>query len=282
MEFKRRKKCAIVGTAGTWRETPWNDPDLDIWTLNDAYMLGFPRIDVHFEMHPLDKFVFRPKDKKFVTHGDIPPGHYLRPEGHLEWLEEASSKDTLIVTQDDPPPSWNMAVKYPRAEMEQEFEDFLWVDKTWHRPYASSGPLWMMLLALHMGYEEIGIWGIHLATEREYVEQRPNFEGIIYYAIGKGVKIYLPKTTPICKGTHTYCYEKRYSQEKDALKHHMAVIDKKYHNLSTLLKQRHFWQPKKPYTQALLDLECDKHELMTQYQRIEFADQLERPEWRVH
>lgn len=282
MEIKRRKKCAIVGTAGTWRETPWNDSDLDIWTLNDAYMLGFPRIDVHFEMHPLDKFVFRPKEKKVVTHADIPPGHYLRPEGHLEWLENASKNGTLIVTQEEPPKNWERAIRYPRENMEKEFEDFLWVDKTWHRPYASSGPLWMMLLALSWGYEEIQVYGIHLATEREYVEQRPNFEGIIYYAIGRGRKIYLPKTTPICKGTHVYCYEKRYSQEKDALKHRAAVIDKKAQKVLSDMNRARFWQSKKKYKAALRELQADRAEVMAQFQRIDFADQLERPEWRVH
>jgi len=280
MEFKRREKCAIVGTAQTWKETPWNDTSLDIWTLNDAYMLGMPRIDVHFEQHPLDMFVYRKHDQKVFTHADIPAGHYLRPEGHLEWLKKKAD-DSLVITKEAPPADWAHAMQYPREAMEKEFADFLWVDKTWDRPYASSGPLWMMLLAISMGYKEIQIYGIHLATEREYVEQRPNFEGIIYYAIGKGIKIHLPKTAPICKGTHVYCYEKRYSQERDALRHHVSVVDQKRAKVTSQLLKRPWWKSRGPLEHRMLELDADRAELASQLGRIDFAETLERPEWRV-
>ena len=36
----KKRRAAIVGTAGTWKRVPWADQDLDIFGLNDGYMLG--------------------------------------------------------------------------------------------------------------------------------------------------------------------------------------------------------------------------------------------------
>ncbi len=70
----QKKRCAIVGTAESWKDTPWDDPSLEIWSLNDAYSLnGFQRADRWFELHPTDKFYFRPKQQRAVYAELVPP-----------------------------------------------------------------------------------------------------------------------------------------------------------------------------------------------------------------
>ena len=57
--------------------------------------------------------------------------------------------------------------------------------------------------------DEIGIWGIHLATEKEYLEQRPNMEWLIGRAQERGLIITMPKECPLLKHRWEYAFEKR-------------------------------------------------------------------------
>ena len=82
------QRCCIVGTAPTWQMTPWNDPSVRIIGLNDAYVLGFPRVDEWYELHAFDKYTYRKLSQKVIRATDVPPGHYVRPIGHLEWLQQ--------------------------------------------------------------------------------------------------------------------------------------------------------------------------------------------------
>lgn len=272
------KKIAIVGTAETWRETPWQERDRDIATLNDAYCLGFPRIDIHYEQHPLDKLYLRKRDGGPIAVSDIPSGHYLRPEGHMDWLK-AKSQDGIVYLQDDPPEGFGPgARRYPREDIVERFRDVLFIDPTWPKEYVASGPSWMLMWAITEGYDDIAIYGIHLATQREYVEQRPNFECLIGYAIGKGISITLPPTTPICKSSYVYCYEKRLSQDKDALRYRLGLVERDLRQ--TPARSSAWWPWSKPHPQRVA-LEAQHHELQLQLNQLEFQDQLSRPEWRV-
>lgn len=190
------KRIAIVGTAETWKQTPWDDPTLEIWTLNDAYVLGFPRIDRHFELHPLDKMAFRPASQKVLKASDIPPGYYARPEGHLEWLKRAA-QTIPVYLQQAPDPSWPVnAQRFPIEQVEAAFG-----------AYWASGPAYMVALAMLEGASEIHVYGIHLATQQEYVDQRPNFEWWLGVAAGRGIKIVMAEASPVLKHGWRYAYD---------------------------------------------------------------------------
>ena len=73
--------------------------------------------------------------------------------------------------------------------------------------YEVSTPTWMLMHAIVEGYREIHVYGIHLATEWEYIQQRPNFEFLLGYARGLGIQIVLPQSTPICKASYRYAQE---------------------------------------------------------------------------
>jgi len=79
------KRIAILGTAPTWRDCPWDDPTLEVWALNDAHVLHLPRADRWFDIHPIAEMYFH--DRSQALHaGDVPAGKFVRPVGHLEWL----------------------------------------------------------------------------------------------------------------------------------------------------------------------------------------------------
>jgi hypothetical protein len=196
------KRVCITGTAPSWKMTPWHDRSWEIWSLNDAWMLGPKRWDRWYELHPIDKMWFRPRDQRVINQAAIPKGAYIRPEGHLEWLKE-QAKTIPVFLQAAPPADWPAnAHRFPIEAVHQAFGDDYW----------ASGPSYMLAQAWLEGYTEIMITGIHLATEAEYREQRPQFEALIGRLLGPkvalekrdGFRIYtgaitlwLPESAPI-------------------------------------------------------------------------------------
>jgi hypothetical protein len=207
------KRAVIVGTAQSWRKAPWDDHRVTIATLNDAYALGMPRIDEHYELHPLEKMWFAPPGKHKIEAREIPPGSFVRPAGHLEWLKTQAAQIPVWL-QKEPPADWPVnAARLPIEQIESEFGE-----------YWASGPVYEIAHFYLRGYREFEIYGIHLSTEHEYREQRPNFEFFLGRLLGpkvtesldqpRGLRIYegairlvLPVETPILKHGWKYAYE---------------------------------------------------------------------------
>ena len=229
------KRCAIVGTAQTFKLAPWKDLACDILTLNDGYALGWrmglpelPRHTIHFDLHPFNQMYFTPKGQKVVNTAAVPIGAYLRPEGHLQWL--ASRPHPVYLHQ--APPDWPHARTFPRAEIEAFFGT----------NYFTSTPAWMLAWALKEGYTTIEVYGIHLATEWEYVSQRPNFEWWLRCAMDRGVKLVLPVKCPLLKSKHVYAYEPKPDLPLKAIEHQIAVIKQEGATLQKrLMALRYAW-----------------------------------------
>lgn len=203
------RRAAIVGTAPTWSQTPWDDPGLYIVSLNDAYSLGVPRADAWYDNHPFSKMWFRPKNKTTFREGEIPEGAYVRPEGHLEWLKEKAK--TIPVWLQDPPTDWPAnAQRFPIEEVKRFLNA-----RPDQEAYIASSPSEILAHLVLQGFTEIHIYGIHLATQHEYIKQRPNFEWLLGKVEGMGVRIVIPPECPLLKHTHIYGYEQE-PQRPDA------------------------------------------------------------------
>lgn len=194
-----KTRVAIIGTAPSWRDCPFDDPGLFCMSLNDAYTLGFPRVDAWWELHPLDHLYFRPINQKVVYAEDVPPGYYVRPEGHLEQLK-AMSRSIPVFLQGEPAgEGWG-----PNAQRFR-LEDY----RATYGDYWASGPAYMVAWAIEQGAEEIQVWGIHLETEQEYRDQRANFEHVLGIAKGRGIKVVMAPPSPLLKHGWRYGYEPR-------------------------------------------------------------------------
>ncbi|MEY2873002.1 MAG: hypothetical protein RLZZ373_373 [Pseudomonadota bacterium] len=205
------KRVCIMGTAQSWKKSPWADASWEIWGLNDGYCLLPPRFNRWYELHPLDKMAFRSRTQTVIAKESIPEGHYVRPEGHLDWLK-AQSAAVPVFLQKEPPSDWPAnAHRFPIEAVEAEFG-----------AYWASGPAYMLAHAVLEGYTEIMVTGIHLATEAEYREQRPQWEMLLGRVLGRsvtestrpGFRVYtgavtivLPDECPILKHGWKYAYE---------------------------------------------------------------------------
>lgn len=192
MSEKPERRIAIIGTAPTYIETPWDDPTLEKWALNDMWVLDIPHADRWFDLHPVEKMYFHDRTKKKLPSHQVPAGFFVRPKGHLEWL----AKQTIPVYMQQAIPSIPASVTFPREAIEAKFG----------ANFASS-PAWMIGLALLEGVTELHVYGIHLATEWEYLKQKPNMAFLLGLAAGLGVKVVIPKGAPLLKESHRYAFE---------------------------------------------------------------------------
>lgn len=203
------KRCAIIGTAPSWKQCPWHDMTMEKWGLNDGYLLGVPHADRWYDLHPIHQMSFRPSGQRVVPPQEVPVGAYLRPEGHLEWLRTRP----IPVYIPQARPDWPTSRTFPKDEILAFFAPYWPLRVTKANAvepgpdYEVSTPAWMLMQAIMEGYTEISVFGIHLATQWEYVEQRPNFEWLLGVAAGRGVKIVLPAAAPICRARYRYAFE---------------------------------------------------------------------------
>lgn len=191
-ETKPERRIAIVGTAPTWKDVPWDDPSLEVFALNDMHVMKIPRADRWYDLHPLDHMFFRKKDQPVHEH-DVPAGYFVRPENHLEWLK---AQTIPVYVQDAAQLGSPSARTFPREEILKRFG-----------PHFASTPAWMLAHALMEGATEIHIYGIHLATEWEYIRQKPNLLFYMGLAAALGCKLVLPRGCPLLADTHQYAYE---------------------------------------------------------------------------
>jgi hypothetical protein len=214
------RRVAIVGTADSWSQAPFGDPSAEIWSLNDAYRLpGFVRADRWYDFHPLDKYhyVEEVDGKAPVVYAhQIPADKYLRPATHLDWLAKQPFPKFLhpdFAAQHPDAATWPNVHPFPRKEIEAHFGR-----------YFTSSPGWMLAHAVMEGVRDIEIYGIHLATEHEYIDQRPNFEFLIGCVLGAGPRtmteqgglrvyqsadgrIVLPERSPVLSAGFQYAFE---------------------------------------------------------------------------
>ena len=232
------RRGAIIGTAPTYRNTPWDDTTLDCFSLNDAYVLPhFKRASGWFDLHPIPEMVFRPKGERKVRPEHAPVGGYLRPEGHLEWLktrtfpvylhdctecdcaarlEKWSRGELPGTTRPHDPypfPKWPNARPFPQKAVDAKFGT-----------YFSSTPALMLAWMLMESYREVQIFGIHLATEWEYIMQRPNMEFLIGIALSQGVQFIIPEKSTLLKGKHRYAVESKPDLDLERVQRRMALI----------------------------------------------------------
>lgn len=253
----QHERVAITGTAPSWQMTPWDDPMLYVMGLNDAYQIdGFRRADAWYDLHPLDHFHLvrppAPGQKPQIFAHDIPDGHYVRPAAHLDWLATQTIPVWLTADHAQQYPAsatWPSARAFPKAEIEAHFGR-----------YFTSTPAWMLAHAVMLGAKEIHIYGIHLATESEYIEQRPNFEFLIGCVLGRGKHsmtlhqglrryesqdgiVVLPEASPVLSSKFQYAFEPSPRRKMDPLKWelHKAVV--KRERTVTALKKASRWNP---------------------------------------
>ena len=138
-------------------------------------------MDRHFEMH----------DLSLLT------SEYSRRS--RDYFDRLAECETLYMQED-----FGNAKRYPFDDVANTTGD-----------YWNSSIAYILAMAIHEGAEEIGVWGVDMKDSEEYGYQKPNMEYLIGLARGKGIKVYIHESSPLCKfntkGIKFYDFEPNYT-----------------------------------------------------------------------
>jgi len=200
------RKVAIVGFADTYKSAPFDDPSVEIWGINELHRY-LPRWDRWFELHARENFEIKGNRDQ---------------EQHVRWLQtyhqHSPGKPLYMRERFEDIPAGEV---YPLAAMAR-----LFFESRGRAPYFTSTIGYMLALALAEGrdaqlqpdgsgrhVEWIGLYGIDLAADSEYAEQRPNAEYFVGLAEGLGIQVVIPNSAALMRGDHLYGFERRGDRE---------------------------------------------------------------------
>jgi hypothetical protein len=171
----KRKKVAIIGFAtNTLHLVPWQDPEFELWGMNQGAGNFQRKADRWFEMH-LPEYTADVRDPQY-----------------LDFLKNAGLPIYMIEAYDEYPCS----VRYP-IESALQYAG---------RDYFMSSVSFMLCLAAIEGFQEVHLYGINLAIGDEYFYEKPNAEWWIGLLTGRGMKIVVPNASSLLKQQHRYGY----------------------------------------------------------------------------
>jgi len=175
-EPSKSKKVAIVGTAMTFKDAPYNDPTWEIWGLNDHWN-NMPRYTAWFECNN--------------TACRIAPVSHQPNMKRVDWLKTSPVPVYMQEHYDDIPNS----VRYPW----EEINDMVGATGECGRDYFTNSVSYMIALAIYQGYDEIGLYGVDMAVGSEYEKQRPSCEFWVGFGKGRGIKFFIPDQSDLLK-----------------------------------------------------------------------------------
>ena len=177
---KEKKKVAILGTVPHKMQAPFKDEDFEIWAIAHA-CLGdpLPKVDRIFEVHPWDEVIKWKSDLAWKLHPNIPV--YLRE----------ARKDV------------KGSLAFPFEELAKKYNIF---DDRKEVLFTNSISE-MIVLAIDEGFEEIHVYGVDMAQDDEYRDQRPSCEYFIGLARGAGIKVYVPEKSDLLHTNWLYPFE---------------------------------------------------------------------------
>ena len=192
-----KEKVIIMGYADSSRMlAPFQDPSFEIWGLNELYLM-IPRADRWFEIH--QKYWLK------RSHRDAE---------HLKWLKSAKIPIYLPLKHEEIPAS----LTYPLKEI-LDFFNINWMNNYDPFRYFNNSISPMIALAVYESltkgtFKEIHVYGVDMALKKEYREQKPSCEYFIGFAMGAGIKIYIPSESDLLKTGALYGFEEVTDMEK--------------------------------------------------------------------
>lgn len=163
-------KIGILGTAHTFHQAPFDDLSWELWGCNIGPV---PRWDCWFEFHD---------DASIDTY-----------PGHRAWLEAQTKPIYLRDTTASIP----AGIPYPIDHMRAKYGDW----------FFTSTIAYMLAEAIERKPDEIGLWGVDMAADSEYVHQKPGCRFFIQVARMAGIKVTLPAECEVAAPGRLYAYE---------------------------------------------------------------------------
>lgn len=188
----RPGKVAIVGFSDTSRDlAPYDDPAFEKWGLGSLYRFVGEgrRFDRWFEVHREDHLADVHK-------------HTL-PEFH-RFL--ATFPGPVYMTE--PEERFPTAVRLPIEDLTRVIFGGIEVGNP-SGCYWTNTIAYMVALAVVEGFQEIHVYGVDMVNAEEYLTQRPGVTFVLGVAVGRGIRVVLPKGCALMFARDRYGYEEK-------------------------------------------------------------------------
>jgi hypothetical protein len=163
-------KIAILGSApSSLSLAPYDDPEWTIWGCSPGASAHAKRADIWFELHRWGQDWLTNDYRQFLA---------KHPKVYMI----------------EPVPEVPGSIAYPKAEMLAQFGPY----------FFTSTPAWMMALAITQNPEEIGIFGIDMAADGEYGQQKPGCLHFVALAQAKGIRVGVPLESDLLRPPPLY------------------------------------------------------------------------------
>ncbi len=170
-ETKKRKIAIIGSAASSVALAPYGDPSWEIWGCSPSNQAA-PRVDVWFELHNVE---------------------LKKREGLTEWMKWLADQPYVFM-QTGPSPEFPKARAYPIGEMVQKYGPYWWTSQI----------AYMMAAAIEQKPDTIGIFGVDMAANSEYNQQRLACQFFIMIAKQQGITIYVPPESDLLEPPPLY------------------------------------------------------------------------------
>lgn len=198
-EKEMKKKLCILGTAWSCKDAPYDDPDFDFWGVAHCLMLPqIKKMDAVFEVH-----------LKSIWEKEINP---MTNKPIIMSANDRNDVKTVFLHNVDSEIS--KSVEFPRDELEKKYKKYIPESDMF---YATNSIVWMIILGIEYGYQEIHMYGVHLECDQEWAFERPCVEFWMGIAAGMGIKINVATAADVCRGSHIYGYAEIETQRKKIL-----------------------------------------------------------------
>lgn len=173
------KKVAIVGTQPSSRVVaPFGDPEWTIWGTSPGNMNMLPRIDAWFEMHVNLMW----------------PKYRIYGEPYIRWVNDNHWPVVAIDQRFFP-----RAIRYPIEDILKKFG--------LPQPYFFTSTFaYTMAYAIHVGVEEMALYGVDMSSKDEYILQRGGGHHFICVAYERGIKVTIPPESDLAQPPPLYGY----------------------------------------------------------------------------
>ena len=179
-------KIAVIACGHDAKDAPFNS-DWQIWSMGRNYH-WIPNFDCWFEMHSLE-----------IVKANSQPEM-------VDFLNKAGKK-----LYSGFPKDFKDSTPYPIEILDK------------YRRYMTSSVAYMLALAIEENPEEIGVWGVDMTGDNEYMHQRSACEYLLGLAEGRGIKVTTSPSCPLLKSKRMYAIE--YNELSHELTQTLADLD---------------------------------------------------------
>ena len=193
------RQIALLGSAiSSVGFAPFSDPEWEIWACSPANM-QIPRSEVWFELHSIEI-----KKREGLTE-------------YLEWLKTKSFKLFMQAAL----PEFPNSVEYPLKPMIEKYGPFWWTSQI----------AFMMALAIEQKPKAIGLYGIDMAADSEYNQQRLACQFFVREILKAGIGLVVPPESDLLEPAPLYGYSensrqwRKYYARTQELQQRIAKLD---------------------------------------------------------